>query len=113
MEHVLPLNPGPEWSGFDSETAAAYSKRIGNLVLLPARSNAALANNDFNTKAAVFADAPYELTRQVGRSAQWTPEVIATRQRILAELAVKTWPLRRGRQLGRPPVARSGAPSSA
>jgi len=93
MEHVLPLNPGPEWPGFDSETSLAYSKRLGNLVLLPAKSNAALGNNDFRTKAGVFGQAPYELTRQVAGVPEWTPETIATRQRILAELAVKTWPL--------------------
>jgi hypothetical protein len=93
MEHILPQNPGPEWSSFDSETAAAYAKRIGNLVLLPAKSNAALGNNDFAAKAAVFSQAPYELTRQVAGTENWTPEIIAKRQRILAELALKTWPL--------------------
>jgi hypothetical protein len=93
MEHVLPQNPGPQWTAFDNETAAAYTKRIGNLVLLPAKSNAALANNDFATKAAVFGQAPYELTRQVAGAPNWTPEVIANRQRILAELALRTWPL--------------------
>jgi hypothetical protein len=46
MEHVLPPNPGPDWAAFDSETASV-SKRIGNLVLLPAKSNAALSDNDF------------------------------------------------------------------
>jgi hypothetical protein len=58
MEHILPQNPGPEWGTIDPETAAAYSKRIGNLVLLPAKSNAALGNNDFKTKAVVFGQAP-------------------------------------------------------
>jgi hypothetical protein len=93
MEHILPLNPGPEWSAFDTETAGVYSKRIGNLVLLPAKSNATLGNNDFTTKVAVFGQAPYELTRQVAGVPEWTPEMIANRQRILAELAVHTWPL--------------------
>jgi hypothetical protein len=93
MEHVLPQNPGPEWTAFDAETAAAYSKRIGNLVLLPAKSNAALGNTDFKAKAAVFSNAPYELTRHVASADDWTPEVIARRQRTLAELALRTWPL--------------------
>jgi Protein of unknown function (DUF1524) len=68
-------------------------KRIGNLVLLPAKSNAALGNNDFKTKAAVLGQAPYELTRQVAGVAEWTLEMIANRQTILAGLALKTWPL--------------------
>jgi hypothetical protein len=57
LEQVLPQNPRPEWIRFDKETAAAYSKRIGNMVLLPAKSNATLGNDDFVTKAAVFAQA--------------------------------------------------------
>jgi Protein of unknown function DUF262/Protein of unknown function (DUF1524) len=93
MEHVLPQNPGPEWAAFDAETATTYSKRIGNLVLLPAKSNAALGNTDFKAKSAVLGQAPYELTRQVAGVPDWTPEMIAQRQRILAGLALKTWPL--------------------
>jgi hypothetical protein len=93
LEHVLPQSPGPEWTNFDKESAAAYAKRIGNLVLLPAKSNATLGNNDFGTKAAVFGQAPYELTRQVAGVSQWTPETITRRQQILADLAVKTWPM--------------------
>jgi Protein of unknown function (DUF1524) len=93
LEHVLPQNPGPEWTAFDQQSAAAYVKRIGNLVLLPAKNNAILGNADFQTKAAVFGDAPYETTRQVGTVEKWDPETIATRQMLLADLALRTWPL--------------------
>jgi uncharacterized protein DUF262/uncharacterized protein DUF1524 len=93
LEHVLPQKPGSEWTNFDQESAMAYVKRIGNLVLLPAKSNAALGNNDFATKAAIFSQAPYELTRQVATVSEWTPDTITKRQAILADLAIRTWPL--------------------
>jgi Protein of unknown function (DUF1524)/Protein of unknown function DUF262 len=93
LEHVLPQNPGSQWRHFDKEGAITYAKRIGNLVLLPAKSNAALGNNDFAAKSGVFSQASYELTRQVSTVTEWTPETITTRQQILADFAVKTWPL--------------------
>jgi hypothetical protein len=93
LEHVLPHNPGTGWGEFDDQSALAYVKRIGNLVLLPAKSNAQLGNADFQTKAAVFADAPYETTRQVATADKWDPETIRRRQEILAGLALRTWPL--------------------
>lgn len=34
LEHVLPENPEGNWPGFDSSTAEAFYKRLGNLVLL-------------------------------------------------------------------------------
>jgi hypothetical protein len=93
LEHVLPLKPGSEWPSFDSETAEAYVKRLGNLVLLPAKSNSDLGSADFATKSTVFRQAPYELTRQVGTVPEWTHKRITERQGILANLALKTWPL--------------------
>jgi hypothetical protein len=64
--------------------------RPAHLVLLPAKSNAALGNTDFRAKAAVFSNAPDELTRHVASADDWTPEAIARRQRTLAELALRT-----------------------
>jgi len=96
LEHVLPQNPGPEWSRIKPEDAAQYYKRIGNLVLLQASKN---NDNDFGNKAfavkkPILYNTPYALTKQVGRKSKWNLEEIDKRQLELAKIAVETWPLR-------------------
>ncbi len=68
-------------------------KRIGNLALLLAKSNSDLKSMDFKSKKAVYKDSPYELTRQIATVNDWTPEKISERQKGLAELALRAWPL--------------------
>ena len=63
------------------------------MVLLPAKSNATLGSTAFSVKAEIFKNAPYELTRQVSTVPQWDRNRIAERQKLLAELALRTWPL--------------------
>jgi len=93
LEHVLPAKPDPSWANFDQETVDTYVKRIGNLVLLPAKSNSTLGSSAFSVKAEIFRNAPYELTRQVSTVPQWNAGTIVERQKLLAELALRTWPL--------------------
>jgi len=93
LEHVLPEVPGPGWEHIDEETAAAFHKRIGNMVLLPAKKNVALGNKSFQEKRMVYLDSGYVLTAEAGEPTVWNvPEIIA-RQKRLASLAVQTWPL--------------------
>jgi hypothetical protein len=92
LEHVLPLNPTPEWH-IDAETAAAFFKRIGNMVLLGAKENVALGNGPFDTKRPVFQQSPFTTTQEVGQELDWDPDAIKARQAKLAELAPKVWPL--------------------
>jgi hypothetical protein len=93
LEHVLPENPEGNWPDFDEEKVRGYSKRIGNMALLLAKNNSDLKSADFVTKKAVYKDTPYDLTRQIAEMDKWTVLEIDARQKRLAELAVKTWPL--------------------
>jgi len=93
LEHVLPENSGNQWPNVDSDTAAAWFKRIGNLVLLQASKNTLVGNNSFDKKQPVLKDSGFELTNVVGREAQWGPKEIAERQIMLANLATQTWPI--------------------
>jgi hypothetical protein len=93
LEHVLPEKPEGNWPNFDEEKVRSYSKRIGNMTLLLAKSNSDLRSSDFAMKKEVYKDSPYELTRQIAGESDWNEEQIAARQRVLAELAVKAWPL--------------------
>ena len=93
LEHVLPKKPFDNWTQFDPVMAKVDARRIGNLVLLPSLENRKLGSAGFDEKRAVYAKAPYTLTRQVGSAARWDHGTIAERQGVLAELALKAWPL--------------------
>ena len=93
LEHVLPKKPEENWPQFKPEEVAIYVNRIGNQVLLRATDNSAMKSDPFDTKKKVFSDSPYVLTNQVATEAQWNPDAIKRRQAILAELAVKAWPI--------------------
>ena len=94
LEHVLPEKRElADWPDWDEEKSRAYVRRLGNMALLLAKGNSDLKSSDFNTKKGVYKDSPYELTRQIAQVAKWTDNEIAKRQKTLADLALKTWPL--------------------
>jgi hypothetical protein len=93
LEHILPQAPEDAWPHFNEEELRIYTRRIGNLALLLAKSNSDIANSDFNSKKVVYKDSPYELTRMIAQNKVWTKEEIASRQKALADLALKAWPL--------------------
>jgi hypothetical protein len=91
LEHVLPENPGENWPGLHPELAAAYSRRIGNQVLLSAKKNAELGNLGFEMKRKVLADSEFLLTKSVAESKEWGPTEIEKRQEVLAQMATAVW----------------------
>jgi hypothetical protein len=93
LEHVLPVDPLGNWPQFDPETAQTYARKLGNQALMLAKTNSDLKSSSFELKREAYAESPYELTRMIAKYATWTPSYIAERQKILAELALKAWPL--------------------
>ena len=93
LEHVLPLNPGPEWR-VKPEEAEAGSRLLGNMLLLKARRNVEIGNESFEQKKLAYDRSGYDLTKEVAKTeGNWTLEKIRQRQRAMAALAVKTWPV--------------------
>ncbi len=93
LEHVLPEHPEGKWPQFTEEEHAAYWKRIGNMCLWPKSLNSDFRNEAEKEKLAAYKDAPYELTKQISRVPHWTKETILERQKGLAKLALKAWPI--------------------
>lgn len=93
LEHVMPEKTEGNWNHVNQDIARAYVKRLGNLALMLAKSNSDLKSSDFATKKAVYKDSPYELTRQISSFHDWNDIQISERQKGLAELALKAWPL--------------------
>jgi hypothetical protein len=97
LEHILPQSPDENWPGIDPEVTVAYSKRLGNLVLLQAKKNSIMGNDKFSQKVNVFKESQLTLTEEIatrwGKKSNWGPTEINERQLDLAKLAVSTWPL--------------------
>ena len=94
LEHVLPRKTEGNWPQFSEEEAETYYRRLGNLTLLGAKMNSDLKSVPFEEKQRSYSESPaYELTNEVATMDEWTPETINERQKKMAELAVKTWPL--------------------
>jgi len=94
LEHILPENPGENWSAIPADVAKANYKKIGNMVLLQAGPNSSLGNENFSTKRKEFESSGFSLTKEVAKETKWGTAEIAARQKILATHAVKTWPMK-------------------
>ena len=97
LEHILPENPSPDgpWKHIAPETASSLYKFIGNMALLRGKPNADIGNGDFaKTKAPEYKNCPLKLTASIAEYKQWTEAEIKERQKALASLALKAWPLK-------------------
>lgn len=92
LEHILPKHPGLGWS-VDPKEADDLVNRYGNYVLLRKTANKMIGNDSFADKRQVFRASTYSLTSDVAKSATWNADTIAARQKKMAKLAVKTWPI--------------------
>jgi hypothetical protein len=63
------------------------------MVLLDAEANAKVGNSNFDEKKKIYAASPFEVTKPVAKFNKWGPDEIEERQRSLAKLAPKIWPL--------------------
>lgn len=93
LEHVMPEKSEGNWDYIHPDIARAHLKRLGNLALMLAKSNSDLKSAPFERKKTVYSQSPYELTRQIASVREWNDVTISERQRTLAELALRAWPL--------------------
>jgi hypothetical protein len=101
VEHVLPQSPpeGSEWLQWfpEGEKREDLTHRLGNLALLPRRTNAAARNYSFDKKKRQYFQregvANFALTNQVLSHEVWTPEVVEDRQRTLTTKLAEVWQL--------------------
>lgn len=94
VEHILPENPADAWEeSFPHGLWEESIYRLGNLTLLDSATNRRLGNAVYSEKLSAYAQSSYTLTRRIPEIApeQWTPELLAERQRQLAERAAHLW----------------------
>lgn len=90
LEHILPRKPEGNWPQFSEDEVRQLATRFGNLALLRASDNSELKSDAFIDKKQVYSESPYILTSRVAEADTWTAKEIDNRQKILAQLAVKT-----------------------
>ena len=101
IEHVLPQNPqrGSQWlRDFPNEEERKdWTHRLGNLVLLSRTKNVGASNYDFDKKRGEYFQkggaAAFVLTASVRDESEWTPAVLAKRQKWLIDVLKKEWRL--------------------
>ncbi|MCK5581585.1 MAG: DUF262 domain-containing protein [Candidatus Omnitrophica bacterium] len=91
LEHVLPIKPHRNWTGFTDEQHKTMYPRLGNLSLMKSSVNSVVGNAKFSEKKKVFAKSSLKLTKSIARKKDWKESDIINRQKKLATLAVKTW----------------------
>lgn len=95
LEHVLPQTLSESWQSFwKSDVARGYQKRLGNLALLNSKENSKTGNEEFSKKLEAYARSSIILTKRISEFTDWNPESIDTRQKQMAELALKAWPIK-------------------
>lgn len=93
LEHVLPKNRSlTDWPIPDDE-AETLVNRIGNMALMPATPNNKLGNKSFIVKKPELGKSTYKLTAVIANEQRWGQREIEERQKQLAALATKTWPI--------------------
>lgn len=93
LEHVLPKDPMGNWPQFTPEQFELYINRLGNQTLMRASENSEVKSGAFAQKKQLYANSTYNLTKQIAEFSDWTVSAIDQRQRALADLALKTWPV--------------------
>jgi hypothetical protein len=92
LEHVLPENPSNEWP-IKPDVVESLVDRLGNLALLNKRVNKKIANRYITVKGPQY-DSSYAFTKELKSHTEWAQKEIDERQKRMAQLAVKTWPLK-------------------
>jgi hypothetical protein len=102
LEHVLPQTPpaGSDWIKWfpDEDERDSWTHRLANLVPLHVRKNPSASNFDFAIKKSVYfkgkgTASPFVLTQEVRSEKDWTPTLLAERQKRLVDVLDKHWNL--------------------
>lgn len=94
LEHIMPQTRAPHWEGISVEQHENYVKRLGNLALLDRVLNEKSGNLPFADKAKALAKSKIATTREIAAATSWDTKAIDERQKQMAKLAVKAWPLK-------------------
>jgi len=95
LEHILPLNPSPEWNAkWDAALGEMeeYVWRLGNLTLLSEAPGRKAGNAPFTEKCReIYSSSELLITRELTDCPEWGQDEIIKRQSRMAEEAIQIW----------------------
>jgi hypothetical protein len=94
LEHILPKSADLKLWKLSSYDHDRLTHRLGNLALLEPLSNSGRGNGTFKEAIPFYSKSAFLLTKSLTKfGTVWDEKCISIRQKELAELAVKTWPI--------------------
>lgn len=94
LEHIMPRNPdGTGAWKISEEVRETHTNRIGNLALMKNDENSTSGNESFSKKRLHYAKSKLILTKKIATYEGWGKAQIEERQKALALIALKAWPL--------------------
>ena len=102
LEHVLPQTPpdGSDWIKWfpDEDERDGWTHRLANLVPLDRNKNSSASNYDFAKKKDAYfrgkgKASPFVLTQEGRAEKEWTPTLLAERQKRLVGVLKDHWNL--------------------
>jgi len=94
LEHILPQTPDEYWGKlFSKDDVNEMVNRLGNLAIIASKANSEVGNMPFYDKKNIYASSEFILTKEISSFQSWTKEDIQTRQKRMADIAVKHWSL--------------------
>lgn len=92
LEHIMPESNSQGW-GIAEEVAAAYHRRLGNMVLLNPSQNTSLGNGLYDAKKKILKESTLLTTQEAANYPRWLPDEITQRQQELAGSVSQIWSL--------------------
>ncbi len=93
LEHIMPQSLSEEWPAIRQQDIETHASRIGNLALLQFDKNGKIGASSFATKKETFRESRFLLTSKIADLGSWGTMEIENRQKSLADIAVRTWPI--------------------
>ncbi|HEX6188974.1 MAG TPA: DUF262 domain-containing HNH endonuclease family protein [Pyrinomonadaceae bacterium] len=96
LEHLMPKDFAEfrgEWKHITDEMHEDFVWRLGNQMLLGEADNRAIGSRGYPFKKPILENSGFHFTAQASGYVSWGPEEIKDRQKQLAKLAPKVWPL--------------------
>lgn len=91
VEHILPLNPGEEWSNTFGDNWHLFRQRIGNMALVEKGMNKDLGQRPFPEKRKILLQSTYAINKNIDNYDEWISQTIESRQGKMADIAVNLW----------------------
>ena len=93
LEHVMPDKQSEDWKHVSAQDHETLVSRIGNLCLLDSGFNSKVSGKNFDYKKPILKASTLKLTSMIADYQAWGRTDVENRQKQLAGIAVKTWPI--------------------